>query len=241
METANVVCMKWGTKFRPEYVNNLYHMVKRNITIPFRFICMTETADGIEDGVEIKPLPDFKEPPAEYLRFCQAWRKIALFDQEVYDLRGKILFFDLDLLVIDNIDCFFSFSDKLAIQENWSQKNRLIGQSSVFCFEIGKHTHLLEKYRQHQDDVLKNNRTEQVYITRELGKENFDFFPEDWCKSFKFHCMPGGILNSFMPSTKIPKKAKVIVFHGNPNPPDAIAGVWGAPVPWYKKFYKTIA
>jgi len=201
---------------------------------------MTEFADGIEDGVEIRPLPDFKEPPPEYLKHCSAWRKIALFDEQVCDLKGKILFFDLDVVVIDNIDCFFDFSDKLGIQENWSQRNRLIGQSSVFCFEIGKYTQLLEKYRQQQDEVLKNNRTEQLYITRELGEGNFDFFPDGWCKSFKFHCMPGGVLNSFMQPTKIPKDAKVIVFHGNPNPHEAIAGVWGTPVPWYKRFYKTV-
>lgn len=240
METVNIVCMKWGDRYEPEYVNNLYHMVKRNISLPFRFICLTEYPEGIEPGVEVKPLPEFKEPPPKYLRFCLAWRKLALFDETVYDLTGKTLFLDLDLLVIDNIDCFFSYSDKLAIIENWSQPNRLIGQSSVFCFDIGKYTHLLEKYRNQQEEVLKNNRTEQVYITRELGEGNFDYFPDDWCKSFKMHCMPGGILNSFMTPTKIPKKARIIVFHGNPNPPDAIAGRWGKPVPWYKKFYKTI-
>ena len=47
-------------------------------------------------------------------------------------------------------------------------------------------------------------------------------------------------MNSFMTPTKIPKNAKIIGFHGNPNPPDAVAGVWGKPVPWYKKFYKTV-
>ena len=33
---------------------------------------------------------------------------------------------------------------------------------------------------------------------------------------------------------------KIIVVHGNPNPIDAINGVWGAPVPWFKRFYKTV-
>jgi hypothetical protein len=240
MVGVNVVCLKWGLKFGPEYVNNLYHMVRRNITLPFRFICMTEVADGIEAGVEIKPLPDFEEPPRELSPYCLNWRKLALFDQQVYDLQGKILFLDLDVVIIDNIDCFFSYSDKLSIIENWSQPNRLIGQSSVFCFGIGKYTHLLEKYRNERDAVLKNNRTEQVYITRELGKDNFDYFPDDWCKSFKIHCMPGGFLNTFKAPTKIPRGAKIIVFHGNPNPPDAIAGRWGITVPWYKRFYKTV-
>jgi hypothetical protein len=240
METVNIICMKWGDKFGPEYVNNLYHMVKRNITLPFRFVCLTEKAEGIESDVEIKPLPDFIEPPPKYLKFCLAWRKLTMFDNPLYDLKGKALFMDLDVVVIGNIDCFFSYTEKLAIIENWSQPNRLIGQSSVVCFEIGRHSHLLEKYRQQQIEVLSNNRTEQVYITRELGEGNFKYFPDDWCKSFKMHCMPGGFLNSFMTPTKIPPHSKIIVFHGAPNPPDAIAGRWGIPVPWYKRFYKTV-
>ncbi len=240
METVNVVCMKWGTKFTPDYVNNLYHMVKRNITLPFRFFCVTEHSEGVDPAVEILPLPDFKEPPERYLRFCRAWRKLALLDAPYHDLKGKIMFLDLDVVVIGNIDCFFSYSDKLAIIENWSQPGRLIGQSSVFCFEMGKYKHLLDKYRDHQLEVINSHRTEQVYITRELGEENFDYFPDDWCKSFKFHCMPGGIMNSFKTPTHIPENARIIVFHGNPNPPDAIAGRWGAKVPWYKKWYKTV-
>jgi len=240
MQPVNIVCMKWGTKYGPEYVNILYNMVKRNITLPFRFICMTEIKDGINKEIEISPLPEFQEPEEKYLRSCLAWRKLAIFDKDVLDLKGKLLFLDLDVLILDNIDCFFSYSNKLAIIENWSQPRRLIGQASAFCFEIGKYYHLLEKYNNQHKEVLETYHTEQVYITRELGKENFDYFPNDWCKSFKMHCMPGGILNSFLTPTKIPPKVKIIVFHGQPNPPDAIAGTWGAPVQWYKRFYKTI-
>ena len=238
MEPVNIVCMKWGTLYGPEYVNILYNMVKRNITLPFRFICMTEWPEGIQSGVEIAPLPAFERPNSQY---CTAWRKLALFDKQVLDLKGKILFVDLDVVIVDNIDCFFTFSDKLAIIENWSQKGRMIGQSSVFCFEAGTCTHLLEKYNSQYDEVVKHNETEQMYITRELGKGNFDYFPEDWCKSFKMHCMPGGFLNSFIAPTVIPKNVRIVVFHGNPNPPNAIAGVWGKPVkPWFKKIYKTV-
>jgi hypothetical protein len=53
MKPVNIVCMKWGTKYGPEYVNILYNMVKRNITRPFRFICVTESATNIKDEVEI--------------------------------------------------------------------------------------------------------------------------------------------------------------------------------------------
>ncbi len=240
MDPVNIVCMKWGPKYGPEYVNILYHMVKRNLTLPFRFICCTEFSAGIENGIEVKPLPRFREPEGLAAVYCGAWRKLALFDKKLYDLQGKLLFLDLDVVIVGNIDCFFTYSDKLAIIENWSQPGRLIGQASAFCFEIGKYYQLLEKYQKHQEDVLKNNRTEQFYITRELGPGNFNFFPADWCKSFKMHCLPGGILNSFITPTKMPENARIIVFHGSPKPPEALAGEWGIPVQWYKKPYKTI-
>jgi hypothetical protein len=240
MMTNNLICMKWGTKYGPEYVNILYHMAKRNITLPFRFVCLTDDPAGIEEGVETMPIPAFEDPPPEYYKSCQAWRKLSLFDDPLFDIGGKILFLDLDVVIVGNIDCFFSFSDKLAIIENWSQPRRLIGQASAFCFEKGKYKHLLEKYRTRQDEVVQNYLTEQVYITRALGEGNFDYFPDEWCRSFKIHCMPGGLWNSFVTPTKIPKGARIIVFHGNPNPADAVVGVWGKPVPWYKKFYKTV-
>ncbi len=236
----NVVCMKWGKKYSPDYVNILYHMVKRNLTVPFRFICMTEHPEGIEKEIDVLPLPAFDEPGPEDYKKCQAWQKLSLFADPLYDIQGKILFFDLDIVVIDNIDCFFSYSNKLAIIENWSQPNRLIGQASSICFNVGQYSQLLKKYQEQQERVVKTHRTEQVYITRELGRDNFDYFPANWCKSFKMHCMPGGLLNSFITPRHIPKDAKIIVFHGNPNPIDAINGQWGAAVPWFKKFYKTV-
>ena len=39
---GNIICMKWGTKYGPEYVNRLASMVRRNTTIPCRFVCMTD-------------------------------------------------------------------------------------------------------------------------------------------------------------------------------------------------------
>ena len=38
--TNNVICMKWGNKFGPEYVNNLYYMVEKNLTIPLLWQCL---------------------------------------------------------------------------------------------------------------------------------------------------------------------------------------------------------
>lgn len=240
METVNVVCFKFGTKYGPEYVNKLFRMCKRNLTLPFRFVCITEMPNQLEKGIEIFPLPEFEEPTPEYLKRCQCWRKLALFDKQYHDLQGKVLLLDIDIVIVDNIDCFFTFSNKLAMPQNWSKPGRLFGQGSVICFDMGKYSSLLEKWRRDAASVYKRYDSEQNYIPEELGRDNIAWFPVEWCRSFKDHCMPGGILNSFITPQKIPKGARIIVFHGNPNPHDAIAGVWGVPVPWYKRFYKTV-
>ena len=54
----NVICIKWGTKFGAEYVNRLYRMVQKNLTIPHRFVCFTDNSEGLSDGIEVRELPE---------------------------------------------------------------------------------------------------------------------------------------------------------------------------------------
>ena len=55
--SVNIICMKWGNKYGPDYVNKLYNMVAKNLTQSFRFICFTENKTGIQGNIEIFPLP----------------------------------------------------------------------------------------------------------------------------------------------------------------------------------------
>ena len=38
MQPYSVLCMKWGDRYGSEYVNRLFAMVARNLTLPHRFI-----------------------------------------------------------------------------------------------------------------------------------------------------------------------------------------------------------
>ena len=64
-----------------------------------------------------------------------------------------------------------------------------------------------------------------------LDKEALSYWPKAWCRSFKYDCLPG-FLGSWFTSSKIPEDARIIIFHGNPNPDDAIKGVSGK---WYRR------
>ena len=54
---VNVLCLKWGTYYGPEYVNRLYAGVRRNLKRPFRFVCVTDNPAGLRPEVETVPFP----------------------------------------------------------------------------------------------------------------------------------------------------------------------------------------
>ncbi len=238
---VNVVCLKWGTLYGPEYVNKLLSMVSRHLHRPFRFICLTDDETALDADIEVFPLPDFEEPPWEFARYCSAWRKLALFRSGLANMQGKVLFLDLDVVIVDAIDCFFDCSSKFAMIENWYQPGRQVGQASVMCFEAGREETLLRSYERDPLPFLRRYGTEQAYISGELGAEGCEFFPSAWCQSYKLHCMPKGLRKFWQAENVAPAGSKILVFHGRPNPPDAIAGRWGKDFPWYKRWYKRIS
>jgi hypothetical protein len=53
MRKINVCCVKSGDKYDSDYVNTLYFMVKRNLTIPFDFICFTENSTNLLQQIKV--------------------------------------------------------------------------------------------------------------------------------------------------------------------------------------------
>lgn len=226
--SVNVVCMKWGTVYDPQYVNKLYSMVKRHLSLPFRFVCFTDDARGIVPEVECQPLPEIHVPPE---RDNSPWRKLALFRQDLGGLEGKTLFLDLDVVIVAPIDELVVYTDKIGVAENWTQRGEGVGNTSVFTFVAGANSFVLDRYYETIDTLFDHYRNEQIFASKTLGPERIDFFPDAWVRSFKRQCMPGGVLNWIRTPT-IPQGTKIVAFHGNPKPPHAIAGEY--PGKWYK-------
>ena len=55
-QQRHVICMKWGTKYGPKYVNRLYAMVKRHLTLDFQMVCLTDDMQGIHPQVRCLPV-----------------------------------------------------------------------------------------------------------------------------------------------------------------------------------------
>ena len=238
MQSVNVLCIKWGKKYGPEYVNRLHNMVRRHLHRPFRFVCLTDDAQGIDPGIEVKPIPpigfdefDQREP----WTFGHGWLKLTSFAKPLYDLEGRTLFLDLDIVIVDSLDPFFDQPGEFVVIKEWDKKDGT-GNTSVYLFTVGAHVDALDHLRSGYPKVVEEVRNEQEFITGFLGRQGkVSYWPEEWCRSFKRHCMRRGIMGWFAPPV-IPPGARVIAFHGKPNPPAAIAGISGK---WYRRVLPT--
>lgn len=241
----NVVCMKWGTKFGPEYVNRLHSMVSRHLTPPFRFACFTEDPEGIVDGVECLPLPDVGwEDGVD----GHGWRKVGLFDAELGDLEGDALFLDLDVVVVDSLDPLFEVPGHVMIIRDYRpvriRGDRYVGNSSVLRFPVGRDTAPLERFRKEFPKIREEVRNEQEYLSRYFHERGeLGYWPDAWCPSFKHDCVAKGPL-SYVMTPRIPEGSRVIVFHGRPNPSEALEGKGGKfyrhirPTPWVAEHWR---
>ena len=219
--TYNVICMKWGTAYGPEYVNILAAMVKRHLTLPHRFVCFTDETTGINPGIETRPIPEI---PLGSAPVFSGWRKLSSLSPKL-GLEGTVLFLDLDLVIMDNIDGFFTYEPgEFCIIENWTQMGRGIGNSSVYRYEAGKHDDIFEDFSKNHEQIYKDVTNEQMYLTRSVAKKHaVKYWPGEWCRSFKRHAMPNPFLRPFL-TPKAPENCKILVFHGPPKPIDAALG-----------------
>jgi hypothetical protein len=233
--TQTVICLKWGTRYGPEYVNRLYSMVKRHTERDLRFICITDDPSGIGSGVEIIPMPAFTLP--EFFRY-RPFRRMFIWQDDFCGLSGNVLHFDVDLVVTGSIDGFFDHEPDCAFvsAENWTQFGQSIANMSVFRFRIGSNPHLWSQFEADPMKAFNLYRNSQTYVSRNVNE--MAFYPREWCLSFKHSLMPTWPLNLFV-TPSLPEGTKLVVFTGKPDPDEAIEGRWPREH-WYHLFYKHV-
>ncbi len=241
---VNVICMKWGKLYGPEYVNFLRAGVGRHLKRPFRFVCFTDDAGGLRDDVEALPLPELGLPKGQGdLR----WRKLTVFREQLHDLRGTTLFLDLDLVIVDGLDAFFEHPGRFLIIRDDDlfrhkplrklnpQRDRFlrsVGNSSVFRFEIGQHTYILDAYLADPKGAAERYEISQQFQSAQLAAHgDLAYWPSDWCVSFKNACVPRG-LKSYLADPAVPAGARIVVFAGTPKMSDVLAGGGHS---WYRR------
>ena len=243
MKTVNVLCIKWGTYYGPEYVNRLFAAVKRNLSRPFRFVCVTDDTKGFSPEIDSVPIPD--DPNVIGRQWPNIFVKLCVFRDGFANLSGPTLFLDIDLLVTGPLDRFFDYHPgEFCMIHNWVERRKSffrkrppIGNSSCFRFDAGSSGAVYDTFLEMKDKpeererFLLGSQKFQTYAMRKVGILNW--WPESWVCSFKRHLVPIFPLNKIFAPWRPPAGVSVIAFHGRPDLPEALNGYYlrhGKPV-----------
>ncbi len=219
-----VVCLKWGNKYSPEYVNKLYNMVKRNLTIDYEFVCYTENRNGIDSHIKTLPLPN--------LPVSGWWYKPWFLSNELC-IQGTALFLDLDLIVFRNIDKLFDYKPECnfviirdfnrQLRPTWDKMN-----SSAFRFRVGHYNDAYLEFKQNTQRNVSRYHGDQDWMYKSIT--DHAFWPDEWIQSYKWEMRNRrdlGFVNGKRNFTKpghpiVLNNTSIAVFHGEPNIPDCV-------------------
>ena len=185
MDKINVCCVKEGDKYDSDYVNTLYLMVKRYLTVPFDFICLTENSQNLLKEIHVITLED---------RSIKGWwNKCLLFKPGV--LSGNCLYLDLDMIILKNIDEFLIQNQHLNILCNPISLNGKIyyniNSSMLFWnTNIKEVSKIFFQYSENKMfyDNHKGLPHEQIGDQKVIieSKINYKFFPTNKIRYMKF-------------------------------------------------------
>ena len=233
--------MKWGSKYGPEYVDRLYGMVARNLARPFRFVCLTDDAAGIRGEVVCAPIPKLPRiaQPKE-----RGWLKIASFSPELAGLLDEtVLYLDLDVVVMGALDPLFEHPGDFPMVRDWYHQLRVVGNSSVYRYRPSDRHALFETFCNDADAIVLRIRNEQEFLSEYLqARGELGFWPKAWCQSFRVSCLAPWPLRAWQ-TPKAPDDCRVLIFHGEPKPTEALIGRPGVlqtfrPAPWIESYWQ---
>ena len=241
----NVICYKWGTMYTAEEVNILRAMVKRNLSLPHRFFCITDDATGIDESeVEVRAMPPYDLPGngPKIWTFSDGFLGLGP-DEHVVSL-------DIDLVVVGSLDFLADRPEEdfiiarhrgKATESNREGAEIFRGHGAVYRVRVGS-------LRQVWDDFIAdpfghsdkfpglngNDFSEQRWLAYELKDREPVYFPEEKIIIYRLDCdaraasyklgrLAGdiGLTTAWFGKARLPGKGEAIVsFAGKVNPRD---------------------
>ena len=196
----NVWCVCVGDKYGEEDIAILKYMVDLHVTQAHDFYVLSDRQIG---NYNCLVAPE---------NWPGWWSKLLLFRYA----GGQILYLDLDVVVVGDLDRLVS--KQLSMAANWAQSGHGGCQSSVMSWD-SDHDNLGYIPDLFDPDQLKPASGgnygwwgkcwgDQEFITEVCGEPGGEYVtPMSHIYSYKYHCL-----------SKVPDDASVVCFHGDPKP-----------------------
>lgn len=215
-DRLNIVCIKVGQKYGSEYVNILYASIKRNLTLPFKFYCLTDNPIDLHPKIECI---------SAVIGLEGWWQKLALFHSGLMP-RGQLLYLDLDLIILGNLDSIFCNLDSMPFTclRDWIDWNGHALNSSIMTFDPMDFSFVWDNFYPRCVEIQRDYAalTDQGYLDEVIPStfERFyinNSFPHS-IKSYKFSDA----------SLVVPLDSRICIVdcHGSPKPHELLHLDW---------------
>ena len=184
---VNFICLKWGNKYGPEYVNRLYCAVKRLYSRDHTFYCFTDSSVDLDSGIVVRDLAELREVQSR----CFTIEKVFLFGK----LPGNNVFLDLDIVLLRSLDSYlqeYGFSEGRFIKNHWmdedyvemnSDRGTNYVNSSVISWRDDQLDWVREFYLANRDVIEFKYRDLDTFLFQALRKK-LKYHPHDLAYSF---------------------------------------------------------
>jgi len=210
-------CWDGGDYYSFDYVNRLYNSVERNTTHPFDFVLYT-SPDALRNR-DLKLInPNIKIVQTQLGWW---WSGVHLWAKKPAGVRTEtLLYLDLDIVIIDNIDPLLEFPSAHAYMKDYPSRHcpkglEGVGNCSVVLMRNGAGHEVWETYDKAgrpnwnpldpPEDRLFPYSAQSILNDKKIPH---DLFPEEWVASYKLEILKRGM----------PLDCKIVSFHGRPKP-----------------------
>lgn len=232
----SVVTWLWEEGFRDyqaAHVNTLATMIRRQLAIPHRFVCVADRADGFDPKV-VDWVPT---PPAaievgrlrnpEGKRFPSCYRRLWMFSQEAAALGDRLLLIDIDLVAVSELAHLFTFKAPFVGWRplaTWGSHQRYGG--GIYLLTPGARAHVWEQFNG-ENSILEARAagfrgSDQAWLSYKLGADE-----AVWPQSVGIYSIRD-MKNGALP---VPADACLVQFNGPQKP-------WNSPLPWVRDHWR---
>jgi hypothetical protein len=186
--TVTTVCSVHHNQKRPTYskmwVDRLYAGIKRNLDIPFEFVCFSNDIES--DDYRIEPLTTDS---------WGWWNKLEQFKKSLFT--GPVLSLDLDIVICKNLTDGLNALPKNSLlmlrEPHEFQPDQSIENSSVVFWD-GDYSFLFDNYVAHKDEIcnqyaspLNKRMSDQGYIAESVDVKFIDDYVPANYMAWKHH------------------------------------------------------
>jgi hypothetical protein len=230
----NITIVTWLWKgnrpYQPHHVAVLASMFRRHLSIPHRFVCITDMDGDFGDGVEVMNMPnaaralgEYRTPEAPHFPSC--YRRLWMFSNEARCLGERVMLVDVDMVLTGSVDHLFEHTAPFVgwmPRQTWGHGPRLGG--GMYLMTPGSHTEVFDDFNGHES--IKEARaagfrgSDQAWISHKLCGE-VDLWPHS-AGIYSIRDLKQGLL---------PSNARLVQFNGSVKP-------WQSRLSWVRTNWK---